>query len=727
MTANERRLEVGSFLLLVLLIVAVFASGLLTKRRTWGGMEYQNMKFIRQEKGNPTYGAQNTGPGFNLPAGHYDLKFTIETDGAGEVRIVSQNDAPIEPMSFSFSADQDEQIVSFDVLASAKLVEIVVDWKSGTRFKMGETRLYTPYYRDNAFTSAFFAFLIWLLIAMRRRGLLTPERRRAFVLIGIAVLFASAPALREHLSVFHDTRYHSARLRNLADAISMGQFPARLGGFSYNGYGAITSVFYPDILLTPFALLLINGASLQYVMNLLLITGNLLAAFTMYLCGLRIWKDERAALLSSILYTLSVYRVTDGCVRYALGELYAMGFLPIFISGLYEVLWGKQKQWPLLALGASFIFLSHLLSTFLSALLAAALCILSLPQLFRKKRWLSLIKALGLTATLCVCQILPMLSYTRQGIGAGDSMFSTTMESTAIAPAQLFLLGAGNLSKVPNDATISFMPLELGLPLILGVGLLILIGLEEKKQCGPQFSLAFRFALAGGWFVYMTTTLFPWQYISAVTDLFDRIQFAYRYLMFPALLFSLSGGYAFSRIQGDRQGLLVPLFVLASCVIAILPTISAQTRMNTLYEFGTDVSPDIRQFDEYCLPDTSMKVTDSREVIVSEGVTVTELSRKSVSFSMRITAPEGGMAEFPVFAFDGYRAELNGKELSLSRSKGGKLQVLLPLGADGMLRVRFAGSRIWRIADAVSLLTAVTWAGSVFFRLNKARRLRMKA
>lgn len=664
------------------------------------------MEFIKQDWKNPTFGIQNTGPAFNLPAGHYDLKFSVKTDGAGEIRIVSKNDAPIEPASFPFSSDQDEQIVSFDILASAKLVDIVVDWQSGTYYEMGETRLYTPYYRDNAFTLLFFSLSLWILFAMNRRGWLSSDRKCAIILLSFAVLFASAPALREHLSVFHDTRYHSARLRNLADALALGQFPARLGGFSYNGYGAITSVFYPDFLLMPFALLLFAGASLQYVMNLLLIAGNLLAAFTMYWAGIRIWKEERAALLSAIIYTLAVYHITDGSVRYALGELFAMGFLPLFLAGLIEVLHGDKKQWPLLSFGAALIFMSHLLSTFLTALMAAAFVTLNLPQILREKRIVALIKALGLTVLVCSFQILPILTYARLGIGPGDSMFSTTMESTAIAPAQLFLRGEGNLAKVPKDATISFIPLELGLPLVLGVALFLVFQTGSINRKEPQGALANRFLLVGGWFCFMATTLFPWAYVSAVTDLFDRVQFAYRYLMFPTLLFSLVSGLAFSRIsQAENSSILVTLFVLAICVSSILPTTSAQTRLNTVYEFGTDVSPDIRQFDEYCLPGADMKVTDTRSIETSDGVTISNVLRKSVHFDFYVHAPEGGTIDLPVFAFDGYKAEIDGKEIALAQSVSGKLRIILPVGTAGDLRVRFIGKPVWRIANAVSLLT----------------------
>lgn len=686
-------------------IIFVFCAGILDKQQTWGTMEWTYMDFIKQDKENPHYGIQNTGPTFNLPAGKYKLKFNIETDGDGFVRLSTTNDAPVEPNAFPFSEEQVEQIVEFDVLESAKQMDIQIDFESGTYFKMGETRLYTPFYKDNAFTLAGIILAMWLLFVLEHHGKLSIEIKRAIVFLTIAVLFASAPALKENLSVFHDTRYHSARLRNLAEGLSHWQFPVRLGGFSYNGYGAITSVFYPDFFLYPFAFMLLCGASLQYVMNLLLVFGNGLAAFSMYYSAKRIWKDDQCALISSILYVLSVYHVTDGSVRYALGELLAMGFLPLFMAGLWEAVYGNAKQWKLLAVGASAIFMSHVLSTFLCAILAVLFCLLSAPKIIREKRIIPIAKALICALCLCAFQITPLLTYSRQGIGVDASLFTTTMAGTAMAPAQLFLEGSGNLSRIPKDTTLAFMPLEWGLPLWIGFAL-ILIRAAEQRICNWDTDLktAMLFVLISSVFTWMSTTLFPWSYVSVVTKLFDRVQFAYRYLMFPALLLSLAGGWGISNAaRTNKENLLIPVFTLIICVITILPTITAQTRISDMYEFGKDVSPDIRQFTEYCIPNVDMKITNTRRLETEGEIAVSNYEKKGSSITAHVTAKEKAVLVAPLFGFTGYRAILDQKKLETDTGKDGRLCIEIPENSDGELTVRFVGLPIWRVGDVASL------------------------
>ena len=61
----------------------------------------------------------------------------------------------------------------------------------------------------------------------------------------------------------------------------------------------------------------------------------------------------------------------------------------------------------------------------------------------------------------------------------------------------------------------------------------------------------------------------------------------------------------------------------------------------------------------------------------------------------------------PLFGYDGYRASVDGQEMETGLGENNRLTVYLSAGTQGELRVWFAGKAVWRIADAVSLLTAV--------------------
>ena len=67
------------------------------------------------------------------------------------------------------------------------------------------------------------------------------------------------------------------------------------------------------------------------------------------------------------------YRTADAFARFALGEFLGMVFLPLIIYGLYAVMYGKEKDWPYLALGLGKVIFSHNLSTAMDLLVVIIL------------------------------------------------------------------------------------------------------------------------------------------------------------------------------------------------------------------------------------------------------------------------------------------------------------------------------------------------------------------
>ena len=60
----------------------------------------------------------------------------------------------------------------------------------------------------------------------------------------------------------------------------------------------------------------------------------------------------------------------SGDVRCAIGETPAMAMFPLFVLGLWEVIFGDKERWPVLTIGAMCVFQSHMISTGLAAALA---------------------------------------------------------------------------------------------------------------------------------------------------------------------------------------------------------------------------------------------------------------------------------------------------------------------------------------------------------------------
>ena len=710
----------GVWLIAAVLTILLCVLGIPGKQKVWTDLPYSLMHFdslSRDTAAGDAYGVMNEGPGLTLPAGTYRVKWVIESDGHNRLEMVTGNGVSVHPGSIALPTGEAWGEADFSLDEAAQNVEIRVVFEDGTWINVVDLALYSPMYADHAFAVGFLLLAAALLYTLHVRGFLTPVRRGKLILLGLAVLIASGPALKDTVGIGHDTTFHLVRLCNLADGLKSG-FPVRAGGFSYNGYGAITSVFYPDFFLIPFAAMMNFGASMQFAANAFFIAVNIASAVAMYAAAKRIFKDEWAAVCASILYTLSIYRVSDVFTRYAFGEMTAMVFLPLFLLGLYEVVLGDKNRWPLLCMSAACIYLSHMLSTLICAASAAGFCALFVVKIVREKRMLPIVKAAGMAGLLCAFQLVPFLMYSMQGIGAQE--LAKNPASFAVHPAQLFLLGAGELSLDPKDPALSTFALEIGLPLLMAAALMLYVAVTaEKREKNDRFGMLL--VLAGGLFAVMATTLFPWNHVRMLTrGLSDYLQFPWRFLMMTAVLFALAGGYGctkFSRGHGEQMA----AAVLALAALCALPTLTDETRNADYIAFGETVSPHL-YYTEYTIPGTETEPTLDRSLLLDGDVSVTAYEKKSTKVTAQVDAKTDAQLYLPLFGYDGYRAQVNGRDIEWTLGENNRLTVLLPAGTQGELHVFFAGRTVWRAAEAASLTGLVLL---LFHMMNgKKRRTR---
>ena len=335
---NRKLLTYGPVVLLALLCAAAFATGVLTRypvlEAQVQAMDFPNGTAVSLENGDVYGVVPSGGPGHSLSAGTYRLKWFVDGDGDNALHLYSENGVKMEPETVILPAGQFEGEFEFTLDSAISGLQLQFEFAAGTYMEIYDVRIYTPGCSDNAFTLLFASLAFSLIWVAVRRGRLRTAQIEGMLMIGLAVLFASAPAFQETLHIGDDIQYHLCRIENIVDAWRCGQFPARLGAYIYDGYGALTSIFYPDYFLYPFALMSLCGASLAYVGNVMLICLNIGAAAGMYAAAKRMFGDHDAAVASAALYVLAAYRLTDVYARFAVGEATAMVFLPLFIAAL---------------------------------------------------------------------------------------------------------------------------------------------------------------------------------------------------------------------------------------------------------------------------------------------------------------------------------------------------------------------------------------------------------
>ena len=699
---ESRRQWTGAAVLLLVclaLIAVIFATGILNKQKVWTDLplDYSGGKMSFRTELGDAYGNVAAGPYYDLPEGVYKIKWQMEGDGENAIVVTCSNGVEITPSEILTTAGEWQGEASFEIRGPAHNVSFNVEFREGTKFDIYNFRLYSPEYTDNAFTAAAVLLIGWLLFAFRNR-LNNQELREALVILGAAVIFASLPFLREDSLMAWDVQYHTLRIMNLADGLTAGQFPVRCGGFSYNGYGAVTSVFYPDLFIYPLALLAIGGASLSYIVSAAGIAVNALSAVTMYIAAKRLLKNHTAALCASVLFVLSTFRVWIEYESYMLGWLLGMAFMPLFFREMWEVVVGDKKRWVYLALCATLIFQSHLLSVVLCACAAAGMCVVFLPRILREKRILSILGAAALALLLNSFMLLPMAMMYLSGVNTPAMQFGFV--GSALEVFEVFKLDG-----------------YVGLPLLLGIAVLLTVGKKENENSQVTFAV-WAFAGAGAFCALLSTKLIPWSHIVKLTGgLVEIIQFPWRLMALTAVFLSIAGGYGYMRLM-DGKGAKLALCVLALSVIGVSPWIEYAFDEKDVLEFGRGANAYIIT-PEYQIEGTDVNATRSRDVIIEGDAQMTAYEKKGTKITAQVDAAGDTRLTMPLFGFDGYAAELNGEPIDWQRGENNRLTVELPAETQGELCIWYEGKAIWRVTDAISLVTALCVLGA----LMKKRRL----
>lgn len=155
---------------------------------------------------------------------------------------------------------------------------------------------------------------------------------------------------------------------------------------------------YGDILLYPVALLRHLGLPMVLCYQLYVVLINILTAVLAYHTARTIAQSRGIALLACSIWTLSPYRLTDVYVRASVGEYTALSFIPAIILGLYFIFYATEdttkRPWLWLAVGASGVVLSHIISVLIVTIAVVIPFIVLLIKRHDRFVWSQLIKSL---------------------------------------------------------------------------------------------------------------------------------------------------------------------------------------------------------------------------------------------------------------------------------------------------------------------------------------------
>ncbi len=640
-------------------------------------------------------------PHLSFPKGEY----TFSTQGTGKVVLCNaQGDVLATGVGgevFQITLDKDES--DMFVCSDGELLTSVRWEKDGWIFK--DLMLITV---------LLVGFLGYLLYKLNNKQDIIEKDMIIFLLIGIAVL-VSYPLYTPTILHGHDINFHLYRIEGIKDGLLAGQFPVRIHPTHNKGYGYITASVYPELFLYIPAVLRVMGVSAVTSYHVFVFFINLLTVVCMYIAAKGISNSKYVGCLASIVYTLSTYRVINLYYRAAIGEALAMAFFPLLFYGLFNIFKGNYKKWWVLTFACTGIFMSHIISTLLAAIIVVVFFVIYCKSLLEKHRFFALLKA-GITTVLLNVWFLVAFFVYYVGL---DLFIKNKREIVdyyqhAVFPVQLFDLFGTNFgnSNFLDKGIADEMSLTLG----VGVTFCLLIALGYYlfvKKSNEENSFLRTMLVVSVCFVFMSTTLFPWgllQEQKVIRIFCATMQFPWRFFSIASAMIVIVGITNLERMLGTLKNKKCSLAIGAVvCALTFIYWGSAYIKENTaVVDMGTAVpiSGSIGWENEYFREGTNLGLIEKNRYVASEGLEIVSYDKSGTNVHVTILgASKGNWIEVPLLNFPGYQAvDEAGNKLEIVDGDNNVVRVLLEKSST---EVDIFYGNLWyfRVAEVVSLVT----------------------
>ena len=507
-----------------------------------------------------------------------------------------------------------------------------------------------------------------------------------------------------------DIYYQFQRIMGLSTNFTDGLLASNLSVMNFGKIGYGVNIFYPWLTLIPFKLFFqfTNNWISAYYLGLLFyfFVSFLISHYSMK----KFSGSTKVAMIFSIIYNLSIYRLIDLFTRGAVAEYLATIFLPLCFLGFYEIFFGDGKQWKPLAIGMSLVIFSHVLSTFMCVIIFTLLLIFFSPKLkLTKDRLLNFVKAVITTVGATLIFTVPFLMEELfQKYGVPDKQILKGQDLGKLLSESLI----NNSRKVVENNLYN-----VGLTMLIA----IVLGLIIFRKFDFKYKTIYVTFIAS---LLLTTELVPW-HIFQNTPI-EVIQFPYRFLMFTTLFGSIVLAQALNIIFSNQMTKQFPI------VLGLLTIINGGLWMQSVnYGASGEVLASPKSYiSQKMINDNAIPDSYLTQYIPVTGLAKADTVIQHQLFvndqqSIQIPAVNGHTNEFyldniekgdkidlPYVRYKYTKATFNGQKVPISLSKRGSVQVIAPKKAKRVVIQLSYGNR--KLFAGAAILSALTWIYLLF-------------
>ena len=549
---------------------------------------------------------------------------------------------------------------------------------------------------------------------------------KEYLYILLISIIVCIPLMNKNINIYRDDGIqHVCRLIGTYQTIRSGEMLPMIMASFCNNFGYSWNIFYSP--LTAYAPLIFKIFNFTFTncLKIFMFAVTLLSGITMYTFMMNVTKNKNVSLLSSILYVLAPYRITDMYIRIAVAELASFMFIPIIFDGLYSVLKEEKLSFKLIW-GTVGLILTHMVITMYMAII----CLLYLVFNIKKLKSVKVIRILVISL---VCILLITSFYL---VGLLQHHNATSYE--VFVPGRMEV---GNkleyyktefyqLFHTNKDQTMIY---AIGLVTVLGLVLTPIAWKNVEKDYKRTYVL---FLIFGIILTIMTLTFFPFEKLPSI---FKMIQFTFRLYEFTEFFFAF--------VAGINYGIIIKKFKISDVIVlAVISTLLLIPYKGKLeYELSTNedrLIEGVRVTEntgrvhagmasmEY-LPSKAFKVLNTYIANRKDEPIITNGEAEILNYSKNRTNLEFELAnmkskqeadnqnnkteaeltiELPYIYYLGYRVYANGSEIEYTESDSGFVQIKINPALyeqNVKINMKYTGTNEMIVASVISIVSAM--------------------
>lgn len=516
-----------------------------------------------------------------------------------------------------------------------------------------------------------------------------------------------------------DTMFHYNRLNILMEAIANTTYPTYIDYNSLEGYGYTLNLFYPDLLILPFAIIG-NLTTLNTAFITLLITCTLLTGIFTYLAIKNIYKSNFIAIVAALLFTFAAYRIFDVFYRGAIGEYMAFTFIPLALWGVYEVIKGNFKRWYILAIAFSLLIYTHVISSAIVFMVLLIYLLVNIKTIIKEyKRLLYLLLTAIVTLFITSSYIIPMMEQM-----LSNSFYFTSNPSTDItySLSKMNDIIYGMFNNIESEYKSAPEPKIGGLLIVL---LFIRIAIRNKLQEIKHIDI---WVVIGFIFIFSASYSFPWHLFPF--NKFTFIQHPCRLLLIVSFIFSLAGAYYLNQIINTKNGKIISILALSIVLIIIMKSDGASNKIifQNHPKLNNEIAYDLTVGGAEYLPEkfpspyqTFIQNRGNNIVAQKESTLISNININKGNIDFEIEVDKDDKLELPLTYYIGYKATIDNENIEYKQSDNGLIEV--PIDKSGTIKITYTGTIIQKVCFYITIISIILFTIFIILYNRKNNKL----